>query len=120
MAAIQGALKRETDERVVGASEFAAAMLSNAPIEQLIDALNRPKLHDSARQYLIEVAPGRVSRMSRYAQDPTPRMRIDVADIVGMAGDPQGLAVIAPLLTDKDKQVALAAERATLRLKSDR
>ena len=47
-------------------------------------------------------------------------LRIDVADIAGMAGDPQGEAVVAPLLADKDKQVALAAERATLRLKSDR
>ena len=120
MAAIQGALKRERDDRVVGASEFAAAMLSNAPIEQLVDALGRPKSHDAARQYLIEVAPGRVSRMSRYAQDPNPKLRIDVADIAGMSGDPQGVDVVAPLLTDKDKQVALAAARATLRLNSDR
>ena len=120
MAAIQGALKRERDDRVVGASEFAAAMLSNAPIEQLVDALGRPKSHDAARQYLIEVAPGRVSRMSRYAQDPNPKLRIDVADITGMSGDPQGVDVVAPLLTDKDKQVALAAARATLRLNSDR
>ncbi len=65
MAAIQGALKRETDEHVVGASEFAAAMLSNAPIERIVDALNRPKLHDAARQYLIEVSPGRIMRLSR-------------------------------------------------------
>ena len=120
VAAIQGALKRETDERLVGAGEFAAAMLSNAPIEHIVDTLNRPKLHDTARQYLIEVSPGRVMRLSRYAQDPSPRMRIDIADIAGMTGDPQGVTVVAPLLTDKDKEVALAAERATLRLKSDR
>ena len=119
MAAIQGALKGD-DDRVVGAGEFAAAMLSNAPIEQLVDELGRPKLHDAARQYLIELAPGKVSRMSRYAQDPNPRLRIDVADIAGMSGDPQGVDVVAPLLADKDKQVALAAARATLRLKSDR
>ena len=56
--------------------------------------------------------------MSRYTQDPNPRLRTDVADIAGMAGDPQGLAVVAPLLTGKDKRVALAAERATLRLRS--
>ncbi len=36
-----------------------------------------------------------------------------------MTGDPQGLSIIAPLLTDKDKLVALAAERATLRLRND-
>jgi HEAT repeat protein len=120
MAAIQGALKRERDGRVLAASNFAAAMLSNAPIEQLVDALNKPKTHDTARQYLVEIAPGRVSRMARYAQDPVGRMRIDVADIAGLADDPQGVAVVAPLLTDMDKQVALAAERATRRLTSDR
>jgi HEAT repeat protein len=120
MAAIQSALKHEGDERVIAASNFAAAMLSNAPIEQLVDALNRPKSHDVVRQYLVEIAPGRVTRMSRYAQDPAPRMRIDVADIVGLADDPQGVRVVAPLLTDMDKQVAVAAERATRRLQTDR
>ncbi len=57
--------------------------------------------------------------MSRYAQDPNPKLRIDVADIAGMSGDPQGIDVVAPLLADKDKQVALAAARAMLRLRND-
>jgi len=120
MAAIQDALKREHNDGVIAASNFAAAMLSNAPIEQLVDALNRPKWHDAARQYLVEILPGRITRIARYAQDPLPRMRADVADIVGLAGDPQGVAVVAPLLQDLDQQVALAAGRATVRLTSDR
>jgi len=120
MAAIQDALKGERNDRVIAAGNFAAAMLSNAPIEQLVDALNRPKSHDAARQYLVEILPGRITRIARYAQDPLPRMRTDVADIVGLAGDPQGAEVVAPLLKDTDKQVALAAERATMRLTSDR
>lgn len=118
--AIQAGLKGERDDRVILAGHFAAAMLSNAPIEQLVDAVNRPKSHDAARQYLVEIAPGRVARMARYAQDPTPRMRIDVADIIGLADDAQGVAIVAPLVKDMDKQVVLAAERATLRLTSDR
>ena len=120
IAAIQAALKRERDDRVASASYFASAMLSNGPIEQLVDALNRPKSHDVAREYLAEIAPGRVSQLSRYVQDPSPRMRTDVADIVFLSGDPQGVRVVAPLLTDQDKQVAMAAERATMRLKTDR
>ena len=120
MAAIQGALKGERDDRVIAASDFAAAMLSNAPIESLVDALNRSKQHDAALEYLIEISPGRITRLSRYAQDPLPRMRIDIADIVALADDPQGVSVVEPLLMDKDKQVALAAERAAMRLKSDR
>ena len=53
MAAIQTALKRERDERVIAASNFAIAMLSNGPIEQLVDALNRTKSHDAVREYLV-------------------------------------------------------------------
>ncbi len=117
---IQSALKREHDDRVIAASTFAAAMLTNGPIEQLVDALNRPKAHDAAMQYLIDIAPGRVARMSRYAQDPSPRMRMDVADIVGLSGDPAGIAVVEPLLKDADKDVALAAQRATVRLQAAR
>lgn len=120
MPAIQNALKRERDDRVIGAANFAGAMLSNAPIERIVDALNKPKSHDAARQYLVEIAPGRVSRMARYAQDPEWRMRVDIADIVGLSDDPQGVAIVAPLLKDDDKQVVLAAQRATVRLTSER
>ena len=67
-----------------------------------------------------EIAPGRVSQLSRYTQDPSPRMRADVADIIFLAGDAQGVPIVAPLLKDQDKQVAMAAERATMRLKTDR
>jgi len=118
--AIQAGLKGERDDRPILAGDFAAAMLSNAPIERLVDALNRPKDHDAARQYLAEIVPGHVARMARYAQDPTPRMRIDVADIIGLADDPEGVAIVAPLAKDMDPQVVLAAQRATLRLTSDR
>ncbi len=116
MAAIQSALDHERDARVLLAGNFAAAMLSSGSIEQIVDALNRPKSHDAARQYLVEIAPGRVSRMARYAQDPEARMRADVADIVGLAADPEGVAVVTPLLKDDDPQVALAAARAMARL----
>jgi HEAT repeat protein len=120
MAAIQGALKQEHDDLVIAASNFAATMLSNAPAERLVDALNRPNLHDAVRGYLVEIAPGHVSRLSRYAQDPEARMRIDIADIVGLADDPQGVQVVEPLLADMDKQVVFAAERAMRRLNADR
>jgi HEAT repeat protein len=118
--AIQDALNRERDDRVFDAGVFAAAMLINGSIERLVDSLNRPKAHDAARQYLVELVPGRVARLARYAQDPAPRMRIDIADIVGLAGDPQGRAVVMPLLTDMDPDVVFAAQRAMARLNTDR
>ncbi len=117
--AIQDALNRG-DVRVFDAGVFAAAMLINGSIERLVDSLNRPKAHDAARQYLVELVPGRVARLARYAQDPAPRMRIDIADIVGLAGDPQGRAVVMPLLNDMDPDVVFAAQRAMARLNTDR
>lgn len=117
---IQDALNRERDDRVFDAGIFAAAMLINGSIERLVESLNRPKQHDAVRQYLVELAPGRVSRMARYAQDPLPRMRIDIADIVGLAAEPAGLPVVTPMLTDPDKDVVFAAQRAMARLNTDR
>jgi HEAT repeat protein len=95
-------------------------MLINGSIERLVGALNRPKLHDTVRQYLVELTPGRAARLARYAQEPEPRMRADIADIVGLAGDPQGIAVVMPLLNDMDPDVVVAAKRALARLNTDR
>jgi hypothetical protein len=46
-------------------------------------------------------------------------MRTDVADIVFLSGDSQGVQVVAPLLTDQNKPVALAAQRAMMRLRGN-
>ena len=121
MTDIEAAMKGERNDIVIFAGNFAAAMLSNAPIEQIADSLFRPKSRDVSKQYLIEIVPGRVSRVARYVQDPDPRMRVDIADILGLASDPAGLPIVEPLLKDQDEQVALAARRAVARLRnSDR
>ncbi len=118
--AIEKALNRERDDRAFVAGVFASAMLTDGSIERLVDALNRPKTHDRARQYLVEITRRRVLGLSRYAQDPSPRMRMDIADIAGLADDPRGLAIVEPMLKDADPQVAMAAERASRRLKMAR
>jgi len=118
--AIQDAINRERDDRVFDAGVFAAAMLINGSIERLVDGLNRPKAHDTSRGYLVEVVRGRAAILSRYVQDPSPRMRIDLADILALADDPRGLPVVMPLVADMDKQVAAAAERAVAWLKAAR
>jgi HEAT repeat protein len=118
--AIQDAVNRQRDGRVFDAGVFAAAKLINGTIERLVDGLNNPRWHDAVKQYLVELAPGRVAGLGRYAQDPEPRMRADIADIVGLSGDPQGIAVVMPLLNDMDPGVVSAAKRAMARLKTDR
>jgi HEAT repeat protein len=113
---IEAALKGERSEAVHLAGSFAAVLLSGASIEALGEALSQPRVRERARAYLIEVAPGRTDLFTRYAQDPDPRVRGDVADILGLAGDPVALALVERLTEDSDPQVARAADRAVMRL----
>ena len=115
---IEAALKGEHDERVILAGTFAAAML----VERVRSngSPTRSCARSSANvgeQYLVEIAPGRAGLLSRYAQDPDPGVRADIADILGLSGDPAALPLVEPLIKDQDTQVALAAERAALRLR---
>ncbi len=120
MTAIQAALKGERSDAVIFAGTFAAAMLADGPIEGIADALLRPKAHDLAKQYLTEIARVRVDRLGRYAQDPSPGMRADIADILGLSGDAAALPVVEALAKDQEKLVALSGERAAARLRATR
>jgi fatty acid desaturase len=53
----------------------------------------------------------------RYTQDPDPGVRADIADVLGFSADAAARPIVASLIKDQDKQVALAAERAALRLR---
>lgn len=117
-AAIEAALQSERNESVQLAGRFAATTLSNAPIEPIGDVLTKPRLRDQARQYLIELAFGRPTAFGRYLQDPDARVRAEVADILGLAGDPAALLVLEPLTKDSDPQVVRAADRAIARLRA--
>jgi len=68
-------------------------------------------------QYLVEVASGHTSAFARQALDPDARLRADVAEILGLSGDPAALAIVEPMMKDRDPQVALAAARAVARLR---
>jgi HEAT repeat protein len=115
---IQSAIGGERDDAVLLAGAFGSAMLANAPIESITEALARPKLHDQARQYLVELVQGRPTLLTRQAQDPDARIRADVADVLGLAGDPAALPLAESLSKDTDPQVARAAERAVARLRA--
>lgn len=116
LGTIEAALKGDADERVAFAASFAAVVLSDAPLDRVVEALRRPKLADRARRYLIEVARGRTASFTRHAQDPDVLIRAGVADVLGLAGDPAALPIVEAMQRDRDPQVALAAERAVARL----
>src|SRR4029077_16449523 len=97
LGAIQAAGRAERNDGVVLAGAFASAMLDNAPLDRIAEALTRSKLRDQARQYLVELAPGRSAAFSRYLLDPDARMRLDVIDALGLGGDSAALPVVEPL-----------------------
>ncbi len=116
LADIQAALGGDRVDSVQLAVQFAAARLSGAPIEQLVEALGRPKLRDRAFAYLVELAPGQSAAFARFLQDPEGRVRADVADALGLAGDRTALPLLDSLQRDPDPQVVQAAARAVARL----
>jgi HEAT repeat protein len=114
---VETALRGERTDSVLLAGAFAAAMLADASIDSVAEGLARPKLHDFARQYLVEITAKRPTILARQAQDPDARIRAEVADVLGLAGNPASLPLAESLLKDADAQVARAAERAVASLK---
>jgi HEAT repeat protein len=119
MTAIESALNGERNDRVLFARTFAATMLSEGAIDRIADSLLHPNSRDVAKQYLVDVARGRAIRLVRYARDPEPMIRADVADVLGFSADPAAQPIVESLIKDQNPQVALAAERAALRLRGD-
>jgi len=120
LPAVQAAVDKEAGESASLAGAFALVMLANAPTDRVSDSLGNPKMREQAKQYLIEIAPGRTMTFSHQLQDSDPEIRIAMVDVLGLAGDPAAIAVVEPLVQDRDPDVARAAERALERLRAAR
>jgi len=117
-ADVEKALVGERSDTVLLAGAFASVLLGNTPIDAVAESLPKPKLHDQVKQYLVEIAAVRPALLTRQAQDPDGRIRTDIADVLGLAGDPAALPLAETLQKDHDPQVARAAARAVARLKA--
>jgi HEAT repeat protein len=118
LATIQTAVAADSSDSMALTGAFASAMLSGGPLSPIAEALTRPKLRDQAWQYLVELAPGRSPMFTQQLQDPDPKIRTDVIDALALGGDAAALPLVEGALTDRDPQVAKAAERAAARLKA--
>ena len=118
LAAIQAAVDKEREPSVSLAGAFALIVLGNVPTDQVADSLSRPKLREQAKRYLIELAPGRTTAFAHQLLDSETQVRLDMVDVLGLAGDPAAIAVLQPLVQDREPQVARAAERAVARLRA--
>jgi HEAT repeat protein len=115
---IQGSLVHERNDAVLLAANFAAVLFSMSSIDPIAEALAKPKLREQAMRYLIELAPGRSPAFVGLAQDPSARVRADVADVLGLSCDAAALPIVEPMMRDRDSQVVRSAQRAVARLRA--
>jgi HEAT repeat protein len=106
----------ERSDDVLVSMDFAWIMVENSTIDPLGEGLLQQSRHDLALAYLIEIASLRSAKFFAYALDPDPRLRADVANILGVTRDPRGLPLVQPMLKDKNPIVVQAAERAIARM----
>jgi HEAT repeat protein len=115
---VQASIAGEKNEAVLLAAHFANARLSSGAIDTIVEALARTRRRDQAWGYLFELVEGRSAAFARHVQDPDARVRRDIVDILGLAGDPAALPLVEPLTKDRDEAVAHAAVRAVARLRT--
>jgi hypothetical protein len=119
-ASIQGATTKDRAETVLLALNFAAVRLADSPIDPIVDSLARPKLHDQAFGYLVELADGGAARLGRRLQDPQPRVRAELVDALGLSYEPALAPLLSPMASDPDVDVARAVDRALARVRPGR
>ena len=115
---IRAAADRDHGDAVTLAAAFASAVLENGPVERIVDAVTKPRMRDRARVYIAELASRRAASFGPHLVDPDERIRLELVEALGVAGDSTALRMLDPLLQDRDPQVARAAERAAARLRA--
>ena len=115
-SAIDALLQNEHNPELLLAGHFAAVLLSNGPVDELVGGLERARLRPQALQYLADVAPGRGNVLAPHVQDPDVAIRLDLVELLGRSGDPQALSVVQRMQQDTDPGVARAAVRAAARI----
>jgi len=118
LAAIVAAVDADRSEATALAGVYASARLANGRIDRIGDALAKPRLRAQARQYLIELLPGRAAALTSHAQDPDARVRLEAIELLGASGDRAAVPLVERALRDREPQVARAAERALVRLRA--
>ena len=106
----------EKSARVRTAQAFALLRLGQREfLDELIRALDRPTTRDLAKEYLQEKPSA--ERPALFApRTASSTARAELADVLGLIGDPAALPRLQEMALDSDKDVARAATRATRRL----
>lgn len=114
--AISAARLIEKNAAVRTAQAFALLRIGESEyLDELVRALEKSSTRELAKEYLIETP--QADRESLFApRSVSSTARAELADVYGRLGDPNALPRLQEFATDKDGDVARAAERATRRL----
>lgn len=106
----------EKSPRVRTAQAFALFRIGEHEyLDELIRGLERKSTRDLAREYLLETrAEDREALFAPRSVSST--ARAELADVLGLMGDPHALTRLQELTHDSDADVARAAERAARRI----
>jgi HEAT repeat protein len=114
--AISAARLVEKSPRVRTAQAFALLRIGEREyLDELIRGLERASTRELAKEYLLETRPA--DRAALFAPRQTSATaRAELADVLGLMGDPGALPALQELAHDPHGDVARAAERAVRRL----
>ncbi len=114
---LETAVGDESSEMVRLAMTFALQQAGRNFIPRLVESLAHDKVAAQAAGYLLELGPPVAGLLVPHLSDPSVRIRARVATILGSIGSPEIVAPLQFLTKDADKDVALAAARAIVRIK---
>ena len=115
---IESARGGSRNDAVQLAEAFASTMLGAGAADAVADALGKARLHDQAKQYMIEIARTRPGDFTRLTSDPDASRRAELAEILGLTDSPAALPAAETLAKDPAPNVSQAAQRAVERLKA--
>ena len=117
VAALESALATDRSQMVRAAAAFALQNLGRAEHGRLAQFLGSDDLAPQIAEYFIELGPSATVGLIPSLKDPNPSVRGNAAVVLGAIGNASHVAVLQPLLHDRNREVVRAAERAIQRLK---
>lgn len=120
VSALQVGAGNDDSTMVRAAMAFALQKLGYNYIPRLVDFMTSDKMAPQIAGYLVELGPSIVPALLPHLQDPSPAIRANIAQVMGVLGSPAAEAALQPLTQDHDHDVAQAATRALQQLKMSR
>jgi HEAT repeat protein len=117
MTGLQTGAGTDASEMVRAAMAFALHKLGRSYVPRLAEFMDSSKTAPQVAEYFLELGPAVVPALLPHLQDPDASIRANVATVLGGMGGEEAVKALQPLLQDKDRDVARAAQRAISRIK---